>query len=61
MTANAPGTNHPPRNRLKKAMKRQEELAAKLMEENPGLSREDAMARAQEAMRDSPRGDWRAG
>ena len=61
MTANAPGTNHPPRNRLKKAIKRQEELAAKLMADDPALSKEDAMARAQESMRDNARGDWRAG
>lgn len=42
-------------------MKRQEKLAAMLMAENPELSKEDAMARAQEKMRDNPRSDWRAG
>ncbi|WP_352483144.1 MULTISPECIES: hypothetical protein [unclassified Mesorhizobium] len=42
-------------------MKRQEELAAKLMAENAELSKEEAMARAQDMMRDNGRGDWRAG
>jgi hypothetical protein len=61
MTANAPGTNHPLRKRTAKAVKRQEEFAAKLMAENPSLSKEEAMAIAQQEMRDNGRGDWRAG
>lgn len=61
MSANAPGTNHPFRQRTQKAVERQKELAAKLMASDPSLSEADAMAKALEEMRDNGRGDWRAG
>jgi hypothetical protein len=59
MGPRAEGTNHPLRGRDAKALRRRNELAKKYMAE--GMSEEDALARAQEEMRDNAKGDWRRG
>jgi len=61
MGYNAPGTNHPLRRRADRAWKRVEQLALKLMTEDAALTKDAAISRAVEIMRDNGRGDWRAG
>jgi hypothetical protein len=61
MGFNAPGTNHPLRRRTERAWKRAEQLALRLMEKDPSLTKAEAMDKAVSEMRDNGRGDWRAG
>ena len=60
MTAKASGSNSPLHKREHKALVRRDALVKKLVGED-GLSKEEAIARAQETMSDNSRHDWRAG
>ena len=57
MTARAPGSNAPPRNREEKALKRLKELTAQYVIK--GMPEKKARQRAQIEMRTNPRADWR--
>ncbi len=61
MGFNAPGTNHPLRRRTDRAYRRAEQVALRLMDEDASLTKEAAIQKAIEMMRENGRGDWRAG
>ena len=59
MGPRAPGTNNPLRRRDKRALVERDRLIEQYMAE--GLSREEAIDRAQAEMRNNPKGDWHRG
>lgn len=50
--ASTPGKKPPSRRRIRHGHERQKELATKLMAEDPSLSKDHAMSKAQKLMRD---------